>query len=213
MTANEKRQSFQKIIFSSSNCTFVASFQCYMLYALLVFLKSWIAAYSRVPAIWLSTSVKFQLSPDYRPINQDPDRQSGKPDGHYLSHPTDNMTAVRKAVYRWKLPCFQLSFLYSNIRFKRTSCWNHPPKSGEWIQYEKLTDATIKQNHYLYIQFDIMIGTENINRLKLVFVEEKENWRSSWKTCQLYQNGAPMFHGLIRLLFQGYWILTGRTYQ
>lgn len=50
MTANEKRQSFQKIIFSSSNCTFVASFQCYMLYALLVFLKSWIAAYSRVPA-------------------------------------------------------------------------------------------------------------------------------------------------------------------
>ena len=131
----------------------------------------------------------------------------------HLSHPTDNMTAVRKAVYRWKLPCFQLSFLYSNIRFKRTSCWNHPPKSGEWIQYEKLTDATIKQNHYLYIQFDIMIGTEDINRLKLVFVEEKENRQSSWKTCQLYQNGAPMFHGLIRLLFQGYWILTGRTYR
>ena len=119
MTANEKRQSFRKIIFSSSNCTFVASFQCYMLYALLVFLKSWIAAYSRVLAIWLSTSVKFQLSPDYRPINQDPDRQSGKPDGHYLSHPTDNMTAVRKAVYRWKLPCFQNKLLKSSSKIGR----------------------------------------------------------------------------------------------
>ena len=51
-----------------------------------------------------------------------------------------------------------------------------------------------------------MIGMEDINRLKLVLVEKKKTGK--WLAEQLgrihqqYQNGVPMFHSLIWLLFQ-----------
>lgn len=51
-----------------------------------------------------------------------------------------------------------------------------------------------------------MIGMEDINRLKLVLVEKRKQesgWQNSWGGIhQQYQNGVPMFHSLIWLLFQ-----------
>ncbi len=140
----------------------------------------------------------------------------------YWLYPTNNPISNCFLVIlklQTNLPAFYLDFLCSNehqVVFLGHRKYFGSPNYFKAFPSRSVNMCKIKVNysyyrtkliHYLYVKFNLMIGMEDINRLKLVLVEKKRKQESGWQNSwggihQQYQNGAPMFHGLIRLLFQ-----------